>query len=210
MTAAGHADEPRAEVGDEHDGERVGSDDGRAAGRAPRKRWWLGAAAVVASIVVVITVIEAPQADDDPLLSYGERQAPTFDLPDLSDPNRALTLHDSDRPVVLNIWASWCVPCRREMPVLQAAHRRFGDRVMFIGVNHVDQRKEALEFLSEIGVTYPSGYDPDGSVAADYGVFGLPTTYFITGSKKIVATKTGEIDAEELASQIDRLLAHGR
>ena len=109
-------------------------------------------------------------------------------------------------PVLMNVWASWCVPCRREMPLLQEAHEKYGDRVAFIGVNHQDQRDAALEFLRETGVTYRSAFDPHGSTARSYGAFGLPTTYFITASGRIVATKTGELTADQLASELDRLL----
>lgn len=162
-------------------------------------------AGTVAAILVGLAVARAP-ADDDPLLSYDERTAPAFDLPGLARPEQRITLAASDRPVLLNIWASWCVPCRREMPVLQAAHETYGDKVQFIGINHLDQRAPALEFLRETGVTYPSGFDPDGSTARTYGAYGLPTTYFITEAGRIIATKTGELTEAELAAEIERLL----
>ena len=142
----------------------------------------------------------------DPLMSYDERSAPGFELPELADSDFIVSLAGADGPVLMNVWASWCVPCRREMPLLQAAHEEYGDRVTFIGVNHQDQRDAALEFLRETGVTYRSGFDPQGSTARTYGAFGLPTTYFITASGRIVATKTGELTDTELASELDRLL----
>lgn len=173
-----------------------------------RRRWWLLVIAV-ASLAGAGVALVGLQSTDDALLSYEERPAPPIELPDLVDPTGTVTVPRPGTPVVLNIWASWCVPCRREMPVLREAYARFGDQVAFIGVNHLDQRDEAIDFVAETGVGYPSGYDPDGSVARTYGAFGVPTTYFITASGRIVAAKTGELSSEELSSQIDRLVEKG-
>ena len=158
-------------------------------------------------VVVAVTIVVAGGSEaTGPLMSYDERSAPGFELSGLADPEQVVSLTRADGPVLMNVWASWCVPCRREMPVLQAAHEEYGDRVRFIGVNHQDQRGAALEFLRETGVTYSSGFDPQGSTARAYGAFGLPTTYFITASGRIVATKTGEMTGAELSSELDRLL----
>jgi cytochrome c biogenesis protein CcmG/thiol:disulfide interchange protein DsbE len=166
-------------------------------------------AGTVAATLIGFAVARAPVDDGDPLVSYDERTAPAFDLPRLARPEQRVSLAGSHRPAVLNIWASWCVPCRREMPVLQAAHETYGDEVHFIGVNHQDQRTPALEFLRETGVSYRSGFDPDGSTARAYGAYGLPTTYFITDAGRIIATKTGELTEAELAAEIERLLGRG-
>ncbi len=93
------------------------------------------------------------------------------------------------------------------MPALQAAHREYADQVRFIGVNHQDERTEALDFLTRTGVTYPSGSDPEGATARRFGALGLPTTYFISATGQIVATKTGEITREELRDEIVDLLS---
>jgi cytochrome c biogenesis protein CcmG/thiol:disulfide interchange protein DsbE len=164
-------------------------------------------AGAVAAMLVSLAVARLPGDDGDRLLSYEERAAPAFDLPGLAQPAQPVSLAGSDGPVVLNICASWCVPCRREMPVLQAAHETYGDEVQFIGVNHQDRRTPALEFLRETGVTYPSGFDPDGSTARAYGAYGLPTTYFITDAGRITASKTGELTEAVLAAEIERLLS---
>ena len=180
-------------------------DDGAPARRRPSRRWLAGLAGALVLVTVGIVVAGGAEATD-PLMSYDERAAPDFELPGLADPDDVVSLAGADGPVLVNIWASWCVPCRREMPLLQAAHEEYGDRVTFIGVNHQDQRDAALGFLRETRVTYRSGFDPDGSTARDYGAFGLPTTYFITPSGRIVATKTGEMTAAELSSELERLL----
>lgn len=91
------------------------------------------------------------------------------------------------------------------MPALAATHRRFGDRVAFLGVNHQDVRHLAVELLDETGVTYPSGYDPDGSVARDYGLFGMPTTIFVAADGELLERRTGEMTLPEMESTIERL-----
>ena len=137
--------------------------------------------------------------------------AASFRLPDLGHPSRPVALADrAGSPAVINFWASWCVPCRREMPALQAAHLRYGDQVTFIGVNHQDSRDAALAFLDETGATYPSGYDPDGDVARRYGLFGLPTTILVAADGEIVARRTGEVTADDLETMIGRLVGGDR
>ena len=100
--------------------------------------------------------------------------------------------------MLFNLWATWCVPCRKEMPALQAASERLEGRVVFVGVNHQDGRSPAAEFEREVGVTYPSGYDPDGAVARDFGVVGLPTTVLVDARGRIVARSLGELTENEL------------
>lgn len=132
--------------------------------------------------------------------------APDFVLPDLVDARLQL---DSDqfrgRPLVLNFFASWCGPCRKEMPTLQSAAARFSGTVDFVGVDHLDSRSQALDLLARTGVTYRTGYDRAGRVAEDYGVRGLPTTVFVSGDGRIVARRLGEIRGEELDDALLRL-----
>jgi thiol-disulfide isomerase/thioredoxin len=89
------------------------------------------------------------------------------------------------RAVVLNFWGSWCPPCQREMPALQAAHRQLGDRVTFIGVDEQDGRSAAISFLRGVGVTYTIGFDGDGHVASSFDVVGFPTTFFISHGREL-------------------------
>ncbi|MBW3548953.1 MAG: TlpA family protein disulfide reductase, partial [Actinobacteria bacterium] len=132
------------------------------------KRWRpfvFGIAAL--AVVVGVALVTRPDGNDDGVAPVGGRQAPTFAVADLRDPDRTIELADyRGGPVVLNFWASWCVPCRREMPALQATHEELGDAVTFIGINHQDDRDAAMDLLAEVGVTYSSGFDPEGKVAA--------------------------------------------
>lgn len=108
--------------------------------------------------------------------------------------------------MVINFWASWCVPCRQEMPDLQAAHVLLGEQVEFVGVVHRDLRSAAIDFVRETGVTYPSGFDPAGSVAASYGLIGLPSTFLVAADGVVVAEVRGELTKDKLLELIaDRL-----
>ena len=184
----------------------VDVDEGRT--RRRRRRRWLVGAVVAAGIVVAAAVVWPPQAGTASRLQRAEpnRRAPAVRLPELGAPARQVDLAAfAGQPVVLNFWASWCVPCRKEMPALQRAATRFAGRVAFVGVNHQDSERDALELVERSGVQYPSGYDPDGSVARDFELFGMPTTVFIDAQGRILATRTGEMDEDELRAALDEL-----
>ena len=190
-----------------HEGDR------REAAPSARRRRRAGLVAVVAVLAAgAVAVGRAPDTVGDGRWRQGRLgSAAAFRLPDLRHPRLGVALADrAGSPAVINFWASWCVPCRREMPALEAAHLRYGDQVTFIGVNHQDGRDAALAFLEETGVTYSSGYDPDGDVARRYGLFGLPTTILVDADGEIVATRTGEVTADELETMIGRLIGGDR
>ena len=128
-----------------------------------------------------------------------EGPAPTFDLVRVGDGGDRVHLAQfTGRPLVVNFWASWCVPCRKEMPALGAAAERLAGQVWFVGINHRDGRTSATAFERDVGVGYPSGFDPDGGVARRFGVVGLPTTVFVDARGRIVARQLGEITDDEL------------
>ncbi len=106
-------------------------------------------------------------------------------------------------PVVLNFWASWCVPCQQEAPRLERAWRRAGgDGVLFLGLNMQDVRADAREFLQEFDVTYPNVREGGNEVAQRYGLTGLPETFLITARGKIVGHVIGVISPEQLTAGI--------
>ena len=109
--------------------------------------------------------------------------------------------------LVVNFWATWCIPCRAEQPALQAVHARYGDRVAFLGVDERDDREEALDWIGDFGVTYPSLFDPSGSYADDFGFLGLPDTYVVDASGTIRFVILGATNETELVGLLEELLA---
>jgi thiol-disulfide isomerase/thioredoxin len=109
-------------------------------------------------------------------------------------------------PIVANVWASWCGPCRFEFPVLQKLSARYGKRVAFLGVNSQDSDAAAKTFLGEAPVPYPSYTDPDKKIADSLGAtLGLPDTAFYNGAGKLVYLKQGPYAHEaELEEDVRR------
>ncbi|MGH9030509.1 MAG: TlpA family protein disulfide reductase [Acidimicrobiia bacterium] len=182
----------------------------RAGGRTRRRRWIRAALVAVIALLGLGVVGAVTQRTDEGdglgLTAELDGPAPGFRLESVRPGEPEIALTDFlGRPVVLNVWASWCAPCRREMPALAAAQRRFGDRVGFVGVNHQDTRDLAIELLDDTGVGYPSAFDPDGTVARDYGLFGMPTTIFIGADGQLLERRTGELSPTELKATIERL-----
>ena len=100
--------------------------------------------------------------------------------------------------MVLNFWASWCAPCKKEMPAFERVHQRLGEDIAFLGVNGNDSRRLALALLEETGVTYPSVYDPDDTLYRRYKLVGRPVTVLIDPDGQVVASRAGEVDEDEL------------
>ena len=106
--------------------------------------------------------------------------------------------------VFLNFWASWCVPCRAEARTLDAASRQYKDRdVVFVGVNIQDQEANARAFLEEFGVTYPNGIDRGSRIAIDYGVWGIPETFFIDRQGRITYKHVGALGGATITAKLD-------
>jgi cytochrome c biogenesis protein CcmG/thiol:disulfide interchange protein DsbE len=145
---------------------------------------------------------------------------PEFSLPLLGTGSRFGSADLNGKPVVINFWASWCIPCREEARVLEAAWKRYAPQgVQVLGVNVQDSEEDAQAFVEEFGVTYPTIRDKDLTLWTKLGVSGLPETFFVdsegvffgVGSGDQVdqsgATKIlGAIDAALLDSQIRLML----
>jgi len=180
----------------------------------PARRWPFGALTliVVAAIAVGIAVFggNADSDGSDPdldgalgLPTQNGETAPDFSIDLLDGTSFRLTDHlaSARRPAVLNLWASWCGPCRAEMPAFDAASKVHRD-VLFLGVAVEDNPTAAREFAAEIGVSYPLAIDEDDRVGRRYPSPGLPATYLISSDGAIVRTIFGQIDEDQLEELI--------
>lgn len=102
------------------------------------------------------------------------------------------------RPEVINIWASWCGPCKQETPLLQRTHAAIGHRVLFLGVDVRDTRSHALAFLAYYGVSYPQVFDPAGRFPLSLHLAGVPNTLFVDAAGKVVYRRIGALDEQQL------------
>jgi cytochrome c biogenesis protein CcmG/thiol:disulfide interchange protein DsbE len=137
----------------------------------------------------------------------GEGPTPDFTL-SLFDGGQ-ITLSDvRGQVVVINVWASWCPPCRDEAPVLERAWRTYRDRgVTFVGVDYMDTEPAALAYIDEFDITYPNGPDLGSRISQDYNVQGVPETFFITPQGEIAEVFVGPLSEARLTSILERLLA---
>jgi len=170
----------------------------------------LGTLVAVLGLLAFVTLRSNRPATITSALARGlTPDAPAFVLPRL-DQDGSLDLSAlRGNVVVINFWASWCVPCRDEAPALQAAWDRYRDRgVVILGVNVQDLVPEAQRFLKEVKATYPIVRDRDNSVYRAYGLTGVPETFFVDRQGRIVRKFPGVVtDQEEWFKAIDDTLA---
>ncbi len=140
-----------------------------------------------------------PREVPSPLI---DKPAPAFTLPRLDDPQQRFSQKDMLGKVwMLNVWASWCVSCREEHPVLVGLSKR--NVVPIYGLNYKDERKDALAWLGRLGDPYTvSIMDADGRIGIDYGVYGVPETYVIDKQGVIRYKQIGPVTPEILDAKI--------
>lgn len=142
-------------------------------------------------------------------IAAGERpSAPVDALPVLGEQEEGSLADHRGKVVVLNFWASWCKPCREEMPLLQKTHDRLvrDGAGLVLGVDSRDNSEDALAFLDEFDIDFPSLRDLDGSYSRRFGGTGYPETFVIDGEGRIVALRRFPVDQEWL----DAALAEAR
>ena len=147
---------------------------------------------------------ETPEATEPP-----QAAAPDFTVYD-QDENPVKLSDFAGTPVVLNFWASWCGPCRMEMPEFEDAYQEYGDQVAFMMVNLTDGANETVEtasaLIQEHGYTFPVYFDITQAATILYGIRSIPTTFFIDGEGIVVGYATGSLDRETLQAGMDRIL----
>jgi cytochrome c biogenesis protein CcmG/thiol:disulfide interchange protein DsbE len=172
-----------------------------------RRRWW-GVLVLVVLVALTGIVLAEPFRDEDPARSVLlGRPAPPLVGPTLD--GERFDLADWEGEIVLvNVWASWCAPCRRELPLLASAHDVLGPRgLRIVGINVRESPEAARAFLEEYGgMAWPSVLDQDGTRAVDWGTFALPETYLVGRDGTIVAKAVGEIDAAWIDQNVVPLL----
>ena len=109
------------------------------------------------------------------------------------------------RPLVVNFWASWCVPCIKEMPAFEQLHQELGDSVGFVGVNVVDQQADAERMVDKTGVTYRLVRDPKSNLLNWFGGIQMPTTAFVDARGKVVKVATRALSPDELRAEIEAI-----
>jgi thiol-disulfide isomerase/thioredoxin len=129
-------------------------------------------------------------------------QLPDVEIVALAD-GETSSLTDLDGPAVINLWATWCAPCRREMPTFESVYRERGDEIGFVGINVGEDADSANDFLAEVGVTYPQYLDPDGYVSTELEATTMPMTVVIDADGAITTHHLGEMDRSELEAAID-------
>lgn len=152
--------------------------------------------------------------DRDVESAYLGEQAPDFSLPlyERYQPDYGETLEFASlkgTPMVVNFWASWCLPCYQEAPVLQSYWEEYQDSgVLFVGIQSQDRdrRTEGRAFLSQFGLSFPNGIDNDSNIGVDWGLFGVPETFFIDRDGRVVNKHIGPVTPELLDEQLRALL----
>ncbi len=186
-------------------------------------------AALVSALLLLLAACAAPDTsdrEDDPMGPAGpahsaqtESQAretakpvnyaPDFEVLD-NDGNTVRLSDFRGKPVVLNFWATWCPPCKAELPDFDRSAATYGDEVTFLMVNLTDGGRDTVsgvrEFVAANGYTFPVYFDTRYSAANAYRVSSIPTTYFINAEGEIVSYKVGMVSASELEKGIESLL----
>ncbi|MHB8620117.1 MAG: TlpA disulfide reductase family protein [Chloroflexota bacterium] len=156
---------------------------------------WTPAIVVIAGLLFLFGYSLSTQARNAGLgVQRVAGPAHDFALPKLGGGGTVQLSSFKGHPVLVNFWASWCIPCRQEAPTLEQTWQTYKGRgVMFVGVDVWDKQADAQAFVKQFGITYPIAVDADGKVAIDYGVRGVPETFFIDRAGRLRSKYVGPV-----------------
>ena len=171
------------------------------------------AALIAGASVLYRNLSQSVEADRLASQETRETEAPLMQAPDFTvydiDGNEVKLSDFFGKPIVVNFWASWCGPCKMEMPDFNEKYLEIGDDVTFLMVNMTDGSRETVDiasaFIEEQGYAFPVFYDTASSAAITYSVYSLPTTFFIDADGNAIAQAAGAIDGETLQRGIDMI-----
>ncbi|NJM08372.1 redoxin domain-containing protein [Candidatus Gracilibacteria bacterium] len=183
-------------------------------GLSSRERWYAVGGAFAAIALIAVIWLFTGRGEEDQARAMGEvnRPAPALTLDTLGGGSIDLANYRG-QVVLLNFWGTWCEPCRRELPAIQAAYDELsGQGLMVIGVNLTDDEivngeteADIAAFLAQYGVDYPTALDREGTVTNAYRVFPLPTSFFIDGNGQIRYVHIGELTQEDVRARFNEL-----
>ena len=150
--------------------------------------------------IVLLVALFAVACGSD---SAGER-LPGIEVEPLRG-GEAFRLDDIEGPAVVNLWATWCAPCKRELPEFEAVHRSLAGEVTFVGVNIGDDGDEAADYLDDLGITYDQYLDVDSELTAALKTATLPVTLIIDDDERIALRHIGPLDQDELIEAISSI-----
>lgn len=186
----------------------------RDSGRVQRVAQLLALAGVVGLLgLLVWKVVADDRGGAADALARGDHvSAPAFSLErlDSAGTGKQFSLTDlKGRPIIVNFWASWCIPCKKEAPFLQRISEKYKSKgLVVLGVDAQDFRKDARRFIARFALTYPVVYDGKGSTLGKWGVTGFPETFFVDRTGELVGERiAGGVDLERNSEVFERSLA---
>ena len=153
----------------------------------------------VAVWLAPVVLVAACGGSDD-----ADERLPKIELTTLRGAH-AFALDDLEGPAVVNLWATWCVPCKRELPAFQAVHESLAGAVAFVGVNIGDDGDDAADYLDDLGITYDQYLDIDAELTAALETATLPMTVIIDADERIALRHVGPLDQDELIEALTRV-----
>ncbi len=141
------------------------------------------------------------------------RTAPGFSLQALNDGGKTISLNDlthENKPILLNVFASWCDPCRQETPDLVRMASKYAGKIQFVGVNMTqdDSASDAKAFVKKFGITYPVLLDKNGDFMDAYNISGFPTTFLLSSKGKVISIHVGSLTEQQMQAMITQALGN--